>query len=129
MGDKVSTVIEKIKKTGLFNIEAGIEYCVDEEGYVEILEQCPYTFESSLRNLCGFYDKGISLEDEANITEYRVVAHSIKSTARLLGYDSLFETGKISEFAARDLDLDMIKSNHSNLVSQTKEAIEMIQVM
>ncbi len=127
MDDKVSVVIKRVKDTGLFDLQAGIEYCMDEEGYVDILEQSPYTFESCLENLCKFYDLGISPENEANITEYRVVAHSIKSSARLLGYNTLFEIGKTSEFAARDMDVDLIVDNHPVLVDKTNEAIELIR--
>lgn len=126
MGDKVNTVIGRIEATGLFNLQAGIEYCGDEEGYVEILEQSPYTFESSLKNLGRFFDNGLDVKDESNLTEYRVVAHSIKSTARLLGYDELSEIGRISEFAVRDFDIDKAIENHPILVDRTKEAIEMI---
>lgn len=127
MNKKTEIVISRIEATGLFNINAGIEYCGSEDDYVDILEQSPYTFESSLERLVDFFEKGLRLDDEANLTEYRVVAHSIKSTARLLGYDSLSETGRISEFAVRELEVDKAIENHPVLVKETKEAIELIE--
>lgn len=127
MSDKVNTVINRIKATGLFDLDSGLSYCGDEEGYVEILEQSPYTFESSLGNLCKFFDIGLSASDESNVIEYRVVAHSIKSTARLLGYTDLFEIGLTSEMAAREMDIDKAIANHQVLVDKTNETIAMIR--
>lgn len=126
MSSKTDRVIERLESSGLFDLDTGVGYCGSEEDYVDILEQSPYTFESSLGNLIKFYENGLSLEDEANLTEYRVVAHSIKSTARLLGHDALFETAKTSEFAVREHNVDIAIENHPTLVKETKEIIQLI---
>jgi len=127
MSKKTDIVIEKMKATGRFDIDTGVEYCGTLDDYVDILEQCPFTFQSSLDKVEEYFANGLSKADEKNFTEYRVQAHSIKSTARLLGLGDLFEIAKTSEFAVREENEEKAISNHPVMVEATKDAIRLIE--
>jgi HPt (histidine-containing phosphotransfer) domain-containing protein len=58
-----------------------------------------------------FFDK----EDWEN---YRITAHALKSTSLNIGAKAVSEQAKGLEFAARDNDIEYIKSHHKEVLEQ-----------
>lgn len=103
------------------NVEKGLKFLLDdEEMYMEVLS----TF---------FKDSAAQLETLENSFEaqdwgrYRISAHSIKSNSYTLGADLMGDTAKVSEYAAKDSNVDALTENHPVLVQMYKDLLSHIE--
>ena len=69
----------------------------------------------------GFYD---GLPDEAALDNYRIQVHGMKSSAATIGIVPLAGMAKILEFAAKDHDLERIKSVHPTFISEWRTYLD-----
>lgn len=112
----VSNYPELAKRFPYLDVDAGMEYCADmEEFYIEMLTA--YVENSKLEVLHNAnYDK--------NYEEYRINAHSLKSTSMTIGAKELSEAAKGLEFAVKEERYDYIKENHYVVMSMYRELLD-----
>jgi HPt (histidine-containing phosphotransfer) domain-containing protein len=92
------------------DIELGLSYCMsDMDFYKEMIGE--YLKGDKRQPLEDFFSK----EDWEN---YRITAHALKSTSLNIGAKAVSEQAKGLEFAARDNDIEYIKSHHKEVLEQ-----------
>lgn len=92
------------------NTKEGMTYCRGEESfYLQMLEMYAKEAEQKAEQLESLYA-------EKDYENYRIQVHSLKSTSRLLGADSIFEMAKNQETAAKESDLTYMEGHHEELL-------------
>ncbi|MGN0240604.1 MAG: response regulator [Candidatus Weimeria sp.] len=107
----------------ILNTESGLMYCGGmQDFYIEIIGD--YINEDKRAGL----EKDLSENDFDN---YRIGVHSLKSSSRTIGADSISEQAKQLEDACKSGDRDFIAKNHDNvmknygiLIDQLKDALK-----
>ena len=119
-GDEKNNVINNIydhkirKLSDVLNIEEGMQFCMHKpDFYMEMIEDFLTT--GRMQMIRDSYDAG-------QMDDYRIHVHALKSMAYTLGADDISEQAKALEKAAREDDMDYIRSNHSRLL-QTYDAL------
>ncbi|MBQ4100459.1 MAG: Hpt domain-containing protein [Oscillospiraceae bacterium] len=96
-----NNIILKLKAFG-FNTDMAIKYCADDvEFYISILEDYVNSYASSSENLEKLFVA-------QNWKEYRVLIHSLKSSAKTVGADALSESARLLEEASKTEDVEYI---------------------
>ena len=103
-----------------FHISAGIRYCHGDGGfYEEMLVRFAGDAEQKAANI----ETSFQNEDIAN---YQRLAHTLKSSSKMIGADGLSELARTAEEAAKARDLACIRENHSALMDQYRETARYI---
>ena len=112
-------IFRRLEKFGI-NISAGLQYCRgDKEFYRELLEKFAQDAPQKEQAIDAFWKK----EDLEN---YRIMVHALKSTAKMIGADSLSESARKAEEAAKNQDMAYIGAHHEELLTAYREtALEM----
>ncbi len=104
--------------SGMLNIKEGMAYCVGKEDfYFEML---------------GDYAKSVYFKKldqcfkDGDFDNYRINAHTIKSSARTLGANNISEEARQLEYAAKDGDISYIRENHVRLIEDNDKLIRYI---
>ena len=101
--------------------DSGLNYCRgDQAFYVQLLEKFAEDAPQKAETLEQLYLE----KDHGN---YRIQAHSLKSSARMIGADALSQTAKGMEDAARESDAAYLESHHRELLSQYLKTVEQIK--
>ncbi len=101
---------DRLERTGL-NICAGLQYCRgDREFYMELLAKFAQGAEQKAQAIDGFWQK----ED---LTNYHIMVHALKSSAKMIGADNLSELAWKAEEAAKNMDVAYIREHHDKLLS------------
>ncbi len=108
-----------LKNEGI-NTASGLNYCRnDRDFYIQLLtkfaEDAPHKSEE-IDRLYGEKDYG----------NYRIQVHSLKSSAKMVGADSLSQTAKEMEDAAKESDAAYIKSHHKEFLEEYHETVRLI---
>ncbi len=97
------------------NTRSGMQYCrSDKEFYEELLVKFARDEEQKSSETNDFFRKN-------DLGNYRIRVHTLKSSAKMIGADSLSEMAKRAEEAARDGDADYIREHHEELIAQYHE--------
>lgn len=111
--------MEQLKKAGI-HIDSAIQYCRgDVDFYKELLTQFVKESVNKEANICDFYE-------QKDFENYRIQVHSLKSSAKMIGADSLSETAKRLEEAAKNQDITYICEQEEGLLAQYRETIHNI---
>ncbi len=107
---ELERVLKRIlPETGL-NMEAGMQYCGnDAEFYRSLLQQ--FAAEEA-----GKREKVEQYFREEDYPNYTILVHALKSTAKMIGADALFEQAKAVEEAAKNGQTDWVKEHHGELM-------------
>lgn len=100
------------------DVNQGLEYCVDEELYKEVLESYLET------NNKPILDEYLASGDMAN---YAVVIHSVKSSSRTIGAECLFERAYALELAAKADDIETVRAGHNDLMADYETILGMVK--
>lgn len=102
------------------NTCAGLQYCRgDKEFYRELLAKFAQDAPQKEQALNELWKK----EDLMN---YRIMVHALKSSAKMIGADSLSESARKAEEAAKNQDMAYINAHHEELLTTyRKTALEM----
>ena len=99
---------------------SGIGYCNgDIDFYIELLTSFVSGAGHKESELGQFFEK----EDMDN---YAILVHALKSTAKMIGADSLSENAKQAEAAAKNHDLEYITQHHTELMTQYQQVVQSI---
>ena len=102
------------------NTEAGLKYCCgDRDFYMELLTQFVKDAEQKEVQIKQF----LKNEDYKN---YVILVHALKSTAKMVGADSLSESAKKMEMAAKNQDAVYISEHQDKLMDEYGQVIQCI---
>ena len=112
-------MLRRLEKFGI-NTRAGLQYCRgDKEFYRELLAKFAQDAPQKEQAIDKFWKK----EDLKN---YRIMVHALKSSAKMIGADSLSESARKAEEAAKNQDMAYISAHHEELLATYREtALEM----
>lgn len=109
--------LEALKNIGI-NTEDGLAYCAeDEEFYGEMIEEFISEKDDRVNELNESFDAG-------DWDRYRIAAHSIKSTSRMIGASELSEAAREMEQAAKDCNEEKLLSEHALFLSEYNKTVE-----
>lgn len=95
---------EFAKRFSFLDVDTGLLYCMNnEEFYESIIRE----FRTSNK-----YDEIQDAYDDADLKNYAVMVHGVKSSALTIGANKVSELAKNLEFAAKADDVDYVKGNH-----------------
>lgn len=107
------------EKLPQLNINMAMMYCCESpELYVDILKDYSDG---------GRYDEMQRAFAEKRWEDYRICAHSLKSTSRTIGLDGLSERARASEFALKNGCTEFAELNHEELMKEYSEALDIIR--
>lgn len=110
----VENMLERIEQLGI-NTYAGLQYCrSDRAFYMELLAKFAQDAVQKAQAIDAFWQK----ED---LTNYRIMVHALKSSAKMIGADALSEFARKAEEAAKNQDVAYIKAHHEKLLTTYKE--------
>lgn len=111
--------MNRLESAGI-HTRSGLQYCSgDREFYVELLTKFAKdaTRKETEINDC------FKQEDLKN---YGILVHALKSTAKVVGADSLSENARHAETAAKNQDADYIREHHEELIAQYRQVVQCI---
>lgn len=112
-------IIARLEKGGI-HTASGLQYCADSiEFYEELLLKFAHDSDEKKKNINNFFEQ----QDWEN---YRILVHALKSTAKMIGADSLSEKARLVEDAAKNLDIEYIKTNHEQLIVKYDNIVQSI---
>ena len=113
------TPLEKLSEHG-FDTAAGIEYSAGmEEFYIEMVQTFADGYDEKAKEISEDYEK-------ENLENYRTRVHALKSTAKMIGAMSLSEMALGQETAAKEGNLEEVKSGYEPLMKAYKECVDVI---
>lgn len=102
------------------DLQSALTYLENMEAYNETLEEFVKSVEEKLRDLKKYYQ----MED---MTNYAIIAHSLKSDSKYLGFVSLTNIALEHELKSKKNDLIFIKENYNKLVLEVIKYIKISQ--
>ena len=109
-----------LEKAGI-HTEAGLQYCLNNTAfYDELLIKFAADADRKLEDIDRFFGQ----EDWEN---YCIMVHALKSTACMIGADTLSGLAKGLEDAAKRRDAEYIGTRHENLLNEYREAVQGIR--
>ncbi len=109
--EKVEAAIEKIAGTNLLDVDSGIDYTGSKEAYLDTVRVFKESIDTKADELEEYYFK----DDFEN---YGIKVHALKSAAKLIGAMELSEKARLMEEAAKNNDIDYLRDNNYELLSQ-----------
>jgi len=101
--DKLAKCAKVLKEFGI-EMKKGLEYTGDYEGYADTARSYMESYADEKKDLERY-------REARDIPNYRILIHGIKSNARTLGYDELFEYAYSQEMACANGDFEGIVSD------------------
>ena len=115
-GEKISRLKTMLPE---FDYETALSYCDESEDFcIEIISE--YSTNNHKEDLKNYFD-------ECEWENYRQRLHSLKSTSRTVGLQSLAEEFKIQEAAVKKCELDFARKNHKHLMDHYSHCIMKMQ--
>ena len=96
---------EALKGLGLIDLSKGINNSGSVEAYLPLLRVFYTSLEDRAEEIERFYSEG-------DFTDYTIKVHALKSSAKIIGADSLGEAAQRLEDAGKNDDLEFIYANH-----------------
>lgn len=95
---------ELAKRFEFLDVNTGLMYCMNNEEFYESIIR-------EFRNT-NKYEEIQDAYDNADLKNYSVMVHGVKSSALTIGANKVSELAKNLEFAAKGEDVDYVKGNH-----------------
>ena len=119
-GQVPDSPLEFLEKNGL-DTKAGVEYSAGmEEFYLEMVQTFADGYEAKMEEIRGDYDA-------KNWTDYRTRVHALKSTAKMIGANTLAELALGQEMAAKEEKIEEIDSGMEPLLDKYTEVVKIIR--
>lgn len=105
------------------NTATGLHYCQNDENfYRSILQEFANSGVDKIRSLGEYYDH----EDWKN---YGILVHALKSSSRMIGAAELSDLALRIETAANEGKVDLIRTEHDNMISRYETVISTIRTV
>lgn len=102
------------------NIQLGLDYCCGEDDfYLEMLQMFYSQAEEKKMELESLYES-------ANVEDYTVKVHALKSTSMTIGAETLAEQARLLEQAGKKKNMEYIRHGHPILLRLYDEVCEAI---
>ncbi len=112
--------ISLLEKAGIHTI-TGLQYCLNNtEFYEELLLKFASDADRKQEDIDRFFE-------QSDWENYRIVVHALKSTARMIGADTLSDLTKELEDAAQKADVEYIGAHHEGLLVMYRETVQHIR--
>lgn len=111
--------LSRLEQKG-FHISAGLRYCHGDGGFYE---EMLVRFSGNAEQRAADMETSFQNEDIAN---YQILAHTLKSSSKMIGADGLSEMAGAAEEAAKARDSARIRENHGALMDQYRETARYI---
>lgn len=112
----------EIKEASMIDKNAGMEYCDgDEEMYREMVRSFCSQGEKYISELTKYFS-------ERDWKKYRVIVHSLKSTALVIGANGFSEHAKKLEFAAKEEQEALLLAEGEKFLTEYAELLELLKV-
>ena len=106
---------------GGIEVRKGIRNCGGDEKFYEAMLVEYYESAAEKKDLlCTYYDR-------ADIKNYGVIAHAIKSTSATIGASKLSEKAARLEHAADEEDMDKIRALHEDMLAAYEKTLDFIK--
>lgn len=106
-------ILPKLQRIANLDTSLGLSYCGNDISfYLEMLD----TYVEGYKG-----EELDALYNQENWKDYRIVVHALKSTSLSIGAASLSEEAKALEFAARDLQIEVIREHHKDVMEHYRE--------
>ncbi|MCR5283258.1 MAG: response regulator [Lachnospiraceae bacterium] len=103
-----------------FDIKAGLGYCMNDESfYREILGDYADSCEERLEQLAGALESG-------DLGDYRIQVHALKSVAKSVGDESVYERALALEEAAAASDEKTVRNGHEPMAARYRRSKDAI---
>ncbi|MDD6810741.1 MAG: response regulator [Lachnospiraceae bacterium] len=111
--------LSRLENAGI-HIQSGMQYCGgSREFYVELLTKFA---EDGLKKETAIQD----FFRKEDIENYRILVHALKSTAKMVGAESLSENARQMEMAAKEQNTDYIRAHHEELLAEYHGVVQHI---
>ena len=107
-------IVGRMRKISALDVEHGINYCGDEEDYIEALR----TYAASVEERSAMLERH---RVEGDMEALSILAHSVKSTSDAVGATGLRDMAKELEFAAKDGDTDTVNEKLPVFIDKYQE--------
>ena len=119
--ESAGTLRSRLSAIEGFDYNTALTYCGGEEDLLmeiigDIVNECPARVERMKRSL-----------ESKDIKEYKIDAHSIKSSMATIGLNEFSERAKKHEFAAKDGNIDFINGDADAFINDYKELCERLK--
>lgn len=95
-----------------------------------LMKQTALDFYRSLKSECGrLQESADTVEREESLNDYRIRVHALKSSAAMIGAASLSGLARILEMAAREGDIERIKTLHPILMEEAEACRQRLSVL
>nr|MCR5451542.1 response regulator [Lachnospiraceae bacterium] len=112
-GEDEKDVLKRLQESGI-NVKEGIGYCInDEKFYLSLLGKFVDETDEKLKKLNSFLD-------EADMENYRVLVHSMKSNTKTIGASDISHRAKALEDASAKKDIKFVNDNHNTFTEKYK---------
>lgn len=111
--------IEYLKQNGI-DVNHGLELLGDMEMYNETLDDFLNECETRLPNLEKY-------KDIADMANYAIQVHSMKSDSKYLGFTKLAEMSLEHEMKSKDNDINYINNNYDSLITEANRIINVVK--
>lgn len=111
--------IEYLKQNGI-DVNHGLELLGDMEMYDETLDDFLNECETRLLDLEKY-------KDIADMANYAIQAHSMKSDSKYLGFTKLAEMSLEHEMKSKDNDINYINNNYDSLITEANRIINVVK--
>ena len=108
----------RLERSGICT-SSGMQYCGDEDFYIEMLNE----FVKGAKGKELEIDASFQQED---LGKYCIQVHALKSTAKMIGANSLSENARHAEEAAKNQDADYIRQHHGELLAEYRQVVQLI---
>ncbi len=119
MGEYNMYDVNILKNNGV-NLEASLEYLGDMDMYNETLTEFVNLVDGKIENLTNY-------KNAHDMENYGILAHSIKSDARYLGFTSLGEIALSHEMAGKENREDFVTQYFDAFINETRKYVAIAQ--
>jgi len=113
-------MMDQLKALGI-DTDEGLAYCADDpEFFEEMLDE--YAAEAA-----GRLEELEESCQEGNWSQYGILAHTVKSTSRMIGAKEFSEKAREMEMAAKEGSGDVIRAGHDRFVAEYRALSEGIR--
>lgn len=111
--------LDKLRQAGV-DVDTGLKYTMLESIYVKSLEAIRDVYDEKIAKL------NKCIEDE-DLKGYTIEAHSLKSTAKLIGAERLAEEAYKMELAGKEDSLEKVKSGNPILIETYQDLLRIFE--
>ena len=118
--DEQAGDLSELESLAGIDVKAGMTNSGSHESYLSLLKVFYSSLEERIREIQGYYD-------DENIGDYTIKVHAFKSSARLIGAESLAAVAQALEDAGKSGDIDTIRKDHDAFmrdIQKLKEPLE-----